>query len=95
MATTLGTTTYGGGSLQVTRKITCNVGGTGGGLISVPHGMSYTPTDVQVGIIYDSSTPGAGIGVYLDTTSVAAGMDGSYIYLYVTAGPGQFTLKVT
>ena len=87
MATTLSSQTYLGGSLQVTRHLKIVTTGAGGGAIAVPHGMSYTPSTVVSMYSEDIAGPAAGPTIFLDTTTVTAGIDATNVYLFV-AGPG-------
>jgi hypothetical protein len=90
-AGTIGTVTYAGGSLQIVRKVTVPV--TAAGQISVPHGLSFTPTNAWPGFSNDIAGPAAGPVVNLDVLTVPTGMDGTNVYFFVT-GTGTFTFYV-
>lgn len=91
MVTILQSNTPSGGSVQIIQKLTLVFTGSGGGVVTVPHGMTYTPTIAWQGLPFDVSGPAAGPTLSLDTTTAATGMDGTNVYLYVS-GPGTCTL---
>jgi hypothetical protein len=76
---------------QISRKLVVVITSSGVGGIVVPHGLSYTPTAVIVGAIYDVTPATTGPIVNLDNIGAngqGAGvlMDATNVYLYATAG---------
>ena len=100
MATTGPTsTTAGGGSVTVLRRIIVTVTGLGGGAIRVPHGFSNTtPSFVLPGMSYSGTSTSAGPIVQLDTSNsfgqgATVWADQTYVYLTVSTA-GTFEILV-